>query len=115
MNERSLELLMKQNQKKSYEKDALRLEYLLKRRELELDAVRGELKGEREVNSLCAAFIIYLISKLGWLSGDDLVAEIKKAEVNKVVGNYFASCDDNGDSYRVILNPREVTNASNGS
>ncbi len=106
---------MKTNPKKSYETDALRLEYLLKRRDLELDAVRGELKGEREVNSLCAAFIIYLISKLGWLSGDDLVAEIKKAEVNKVVGNYFASCDDNGDSYRVILSPREVTNASNGS
>lgn len=86
--------------------ELLKLEYLIKRRSLELDAVRGELKGEREINSICAAFIYYLISELSENNGDDYSVLFEKARVNELVGKYFALVEDTGDAYKVVLSER---------
>ena len=88
-----------------------RLEYLLGRRELELESLKGELNGEREVNSLCAAFIMYLLlqNSESRNEGGVLQSEVNKAEVNELVGKYFAACEDGGDVYRVIFTERSST------
>ncbi len=95
--------------------EALRLEYLLKRRSLELDDVRGELKGVREVNSLCAAFIMYLISKASTESDGNYFAELDKKEVNEFVGRYFATVEDGGDTYKVTLSERSARGTECGA
>lgn len=88
-----------------------RLEYLLGRRELELESLKEELNGEREVNSLCAAFIMYLLlqNSESRNEGGVLQSEVNKADVNELVGKYFAACEDGGDVYRVVFTERSVT------
>ncbi|MBQ7821169.1 MAG: hypothetical protein IJ391_02680 [Clostridia bacterium] len=97
---------LKRSSDSIYEK--ARLEYLIERRELELEAVKNELDGEREINSLCAAFMMYLLIKSG--KGDEsiITAEVNKQELNALVGKYFAACEDNGDTYRAVFTARDA-------
>lgn len=90
---------MNANMKKSSE-DLLRLEYLLKCKNAENAALSEEIKALRQINSICASYIVYLMSRLAQKSDD---VTIKKAEINNIVGKYFVSCEDSGDSYKICL------------
>lgn len=91
--------------------EAGRLEYLLKRKSLELEKALDMHRGEREVNSLCAAFIMYLLAKEAKEADGKLTCEVNKDEVNALVGKYFAVCEDGGDTYRVIFTERDKDDA----
>ena len=90
-------------------KKSARLEYLLGRRELELEQIREELKGEREINSLCAAFLMYMLIKHSSTGERVLSYEINKEEANLLVGKYFSMCEDTGDKYRLSFLERDAS------
>lgn len=103
MHERNVVLQVKTNLKRSSEAErkCARLEYLLGRRELELEKTKSELKGEREVNSLCAAFLMYMLIKHSNSDGTLLSYEVDKEEANLLIGRYFAMCEDKGNTYKL--------------
>ena len=101
---------MNANMKKSSE-DLLRLEYLRKCKKAENDALSQEIKALREINSICASYIVYLMSRLTESKSD---VNIKKAEINNIVGKYFVSCKDSDDSYKITLNIRDEAGDSLG-
>lgn len=103
---------MKFQTKKQVQYEKCRLEYLLNKRTLELDTVKEALTGEREVNSLCAAIIIYLMSKLSPPENGESTLELDKSAVNSFVGKYFARTEDGGDTYKVTLSERADTGMS---
>lgn len=107
MTERTVTKLKTKPTTGSFNKEVMRLEYLLKRKGVELEAALSELQGQREVNSLCAAIIMYLLSR--WAKENDgvLTCEINKAAVADFVGKYFAVCEDGGDNYKVIFTERD--------
>ncbi|MBQ4137865.1 MAG: hypothetical protein IJD67_07105 [Clostridia bacterium] len=102
---------MKTNTKKLSDeaKNSARLEYLLGRRELELEGLREELKGEREINSLCAAFLMYMLIKHSERNEKVLSYEINKEEANLLVGRYFSMCEDTGEKYKLSFLERDTS------
>jgi hypothetical protein len=91
----------------SSEKEIARFDYLLKRKTLELDKALSELSGQKEVNSICAAIIMYLLSRWAREKDGVLTSEINKAAVADFVGKYYAVCEDGGDNYKVNFTERD--------
>ncbi|MBO7149252.1 MAG: hypothetical protein J6V93_05275 [Clostridia bacterium] len=90
-------------------KNSARLEYLLGRRELEIEGLREELRGEREINSLCAAFLMYMLINHSKKGEKVLSYEINKEEANLLVGRYFSMCEDTGENYRLSFLERDTS------
>lgn len=100
---------MQENASRSYDKEHEigRLKYLLGRRELELEQIKSEIEGEHEVNSICAAYLMYLMLESGKNDGDDIVCEIDKSELFKHIGRYFTYCENTGDAYKLTFIERK--------
>ncbi len=97
---------MKPYQKQLYEKK--RLEYLLENKLGEIEAYKEEIRGLREINSLCAAFILYFLSKEGATEDGSLVTRIAKEDISGLVSKYSVGCVSDGDFYKITL--EEKTN-----
>lgn len=100
---------MQENTSRSYEKEREfgRLKYLLGRRELELEQAKSEIAGEREVNSICAAYLMHLMLEAGKRENGEIVCEIVKNGLFEHIGRYFTYCEDTGDTYRLTFIERK--------
>lgn len=96
---------MKPYQKQLYEKR--RLEYLLENKLGEIEAYREELGGLREINSLCAAFILYFLSDSGSGADGETMTMIEKKKIAGLVGRYSVGCVSDGDFYKITLTERQ--------
>ncbi len=99
----------KNKNKQSIKYELGKTEYILKRKLCELDALKKEVCGLNEVNSLCAAFLLYALAKEAHFVDGRLESEIKKCDVNSLVGKYSASASDGGDYYKITFTERETS------
>lgn len=105
MTERSAEHAMKLKQKQLYEKR--RLEYLLENKLGEIEAYKEEIRGLREINSLCAAFILYFLRRESRDVDGVMTAQIAKDEISEIIGKYGVGCVSEGNCYKVTLEEKE--------
>ncbi len=96
---------MKSKQKQLYEKR--RLEYLLENKLGEIEAYKEELRGLREINSLCAAFILYFLKQESHTEDGSLTARIAKEDISNLVGKYSVGCVSDGEFYKITLGEKE--------
>ncbi len=96
---------MKSKQKQLYE--SRRLEYLLENKLGEIEAYKEEIRGLREINSLCAAFILYFLKRESRSEGGTLTVRIAKDDISGLVGKYSVGCVSDGDFYKITLEEKE--------
>ena len=97
--------MMNSKRKQLYERK--RLEYLLENKLGEIEAYKEELLGQREINSLCAAFILYFLSAKGLPEEDCIVTRINKSDISGLVGKYNVGCVSDGDFYKITLEEKK--------
>ena len=96
---------MKSKQKQLYEKR--RLEYLLENKLGEIEAYKEEIRGLREINSLCAAFILYFLRRESRDVDGVMTVQIAKNEISELIGKYGVGCVSEGNCYKVTLEEKE--------
>ena len=96
---------MRSRQKQLYE--MRRLEYLLENKLGEIGAYKEEIRGLREINSLCAAFILYYLKRESSFEGNAMVTRIGKGEISDLVGKYRVGCVSDGNFYKITLEEKE--------
>ena len=93
--------MTKSKQKQLYEVG--RLKYLLENKLGEIEIYKEEIKGLREINSLCAAFILYFLTENGLSEDGALVTRIAKSDISGLVGKYDVGCVSDGELYKITL------------
>ena len=93
--------MMKSKQKQLYEVG--RLKYLLENKLGEIEIFKEEINGLREINSLCAAFILYFLANKSLPEDGGLVTRIAKSDIAGLVGKYSVGCVSDGDFYKITL------------